>query len=151
LIGLLPKSADIVCHLPPFDWSSSESKSWRALLCRSCRSPNMEGQLPAMWPLLTSCPHIGHKRVLFHASRRVLCTHYMTSILCVNWVDVREECRRWRMKSAPRDCAVANRSPCLVVCCRGGVVRTRLYLRASHLRLVYVKVIGGFGSSCCVV
>jgi hypothetical protein len=65
LISLLPKSAVMVSHRPPFDCSSSVSRSWSALLWRSCRRPAIEGHLPAMWELLMNWPHIGHLGVLF--------------------------------------------------------------------------------------
>jgi hypothetical protein len=44
--------------------------------------PNIEKQLPAMWPLLMNCPHIGHLSVLFQERRRVLQTPHINSIVC---------------------------------------------------------------------
>jgi hypothetical protein len=59
------------------------------------------------------------------------------------------------VKSAPCCLAIVRRWPCLVVRCRGMyhvcVVHARLSLRASCLRLVYVMVQGGLGSSVWVV
>jgi hypothetical protein len=46
---------------------------------------------------------------LFHVKRGVLCTLPQISILCVNWVDVKEGCRQWTVKSAPWECCVAKR------------------------------------------
>jgi hypothetical protein len=108
LIDLMPKSAEMVVHMPPLDCSRSINKIWRALLWRSCRSLDIEGQLPAMRPLLLNCPHIGHLRVLFHVRSRVSCIPHINSILCVNSLDLREAgCRRCSVESAPRDWVVA--------------------------------------------
>jgi hypothetical protein len=42
VMGLIPKSAEMAVHLPPFDCSRIiVISSWRALLWRSCRSPDI--------------------------------------------------------------------------------------------------------------
>jgi hypothetical protein len=51
------------------------------LLWRSCRGPDIEGQLPAMWPLLVNCPQIWGLKVLFRDRGRLLWTPHMSSIL----------------------------------------------------------------------
>jgi hypothetical protein len=58
-MGLFPKSAEIVSYRPPLWRVSKEKMSWRALLCRSCRRPDMGGQLLAIRQLLVKCPHMG--------------------------------------------------------------------------------------------
>jgi hypothetical protein len=52
--------------------SSYMSKSWRPLLWRSCRTHDIEGHLPAMWPLLLNRPHMGNCKGFFHESMIVL-------------------------------------------------------------------------------
>ena len=84
LMGLLPKSAVMVSQRPPLWRSRRERRSCSALLGRSCLRPNMEGQLPAMCPLLVNWPHSGQRRVGLWVSRRVLWTPHMNSCLCVN-------------------------------------------------------------------
>jgi hypothetical protein len=51
LMDSLPKSVVIVSQRPPL-WRSMRERSCSALLCRSCLRPDIEGELPAMWPLL---------------------------------------------------------------------------------------------------
>jgi hypothetical protein len=72
LVGLSPKSTVMVTHRPHIDYSSSVSRSWSTLLWWSCRRPGIEGQLPALWPLLLNWPHIGQFKVLLQGGRRVL-------------------------------------------------------------------------------
>ena len=116
LMGLLPKSAVIVSHRPPLWRSRRDRRSCSALLCRSCLRPDMVGQLPAMWPLLVNCPHMGQLRVGLCMRRRVLWTPYMNSCLCVNCVLVSVVCLLRKVKSAPSSAARARRAPCLDVC-----------------------------------
>jgi hypothetical protein len=91
LMGLLPKSAVMVSHRPPLWRSLRERRSCRALLWRSYPSPNIEGQFPAMWPLLINWPHVRHRMVGLCERMRVLCTPHMSSCLCVNWTWVSDE------------------------------------------------------------
>jgi hypothetical protein len=116
LMGLLPKSAVVVSHRPPLWRSSRQRSSCSALLWRSCRRPDMVGQLPAMWPLLVSWPHMGLRRVGLWVRRRVLCTPHIYSCLWVNWVLVSVFFFLWNVKSAPSSVARATRAPCLEVC-----------------------------------
>jgi hypothetical protein len=53
-MGLLPKSAVMVSHRPPLWHSKREGRSCSAMLWRSCLSPDIEGQLPAMKLLLVN-------------------------------------------------------------------------------------------------
>jgi hypothetical protein len=48
--------------------------------------------------------------------------------------------------AAPFRLAVARRSPCLVVCRRGVLMEAKLHFRASDLRLVSIRGLGGLGS-----
>jgi hypothetical protein len=79
LIGLLPKSAEMVTHLP----HSIVQGVSRVVGGRSCGGRDAKGQLPAISPLLMKCSHIGLLRVLFHMRIPVLCTPHRSSILCV--------------------------------------------------------------------
>ena len=86
LMGLLPKSTVMVSHRPPLWRSMRESRSCNALLRRSYLSPDMVGQLPAMWLLLVNWTHMGQRRVGLCVRRRVLWTPPMNSCLWVNWM-----------------------------------------------------------------
>jgi hypothetical protein len=119
LMGLLLTSAVLLSHGLPLCRSSREKSSFRALLCLSWRRPDIERQLPAMWPLLVNCPHMEQRGVGLCARRRVLWTPQMSFCLCVNKMWVREVYLLWNEKSAPSEAALASRAQCLVVLEKG--------------------------------
>jgi hypothetical protein len=118
-MGFLPKSAVMVSHRQPLCRSNMERSSCRALMCRSCGRPDIDEQLPAMWPLLVNCLHMGQRRVGLCAKRRVLWTPQMSCCLCVNYVCVTEMCSTWNEKTGPSEAAMPSRAPYLVVFERG--------------------------------
>jgi hypothetical protein len=92
LMVLLSKSAVMVSHRPPLWRSMRERRRCSAMLWRSYLRPDIEGQLPAMWPLLVNRPHMGQRKAGLCERGRVSCTPHMNYCLCVNWTLVSDVC-----------------------------------------------------------
>jgi hypothetical protein len=109
----------MVSQRPPLWRFMRERSNCRATLWRSCLRLDIEGQLPAMWPLPVNSSHMGQRMVGLCERWRVLRTPLMNSCLCVNWIFVKDSCFWCKVKSAPFVGARERRAPCLEVCERG--------------------------------